>query len=347
MKKIKIFLILLAPAVLSMLVLVAGRFIYASKEHTFPALEDKVKEKNNAAIKLDKKTMHESGIVVSHIKYINYARRINVTGSVLFIKNIIDIRNRYINAAFKLRSLNANLAASKSEFFRVQKLYKEGQIASKKSLQLAKGKYESYLYSVNIAKEDIKSIKDLSVQKYGQIITSALIHNGRLYKRLVKNQELLTQINLPTGIIVFRPPQYIKINVSSGYFTPASFISPSPQTNPKFQGLSFFYMAKAGIGLLPGMNITAEFLAGAKKAGVFIPASAVVWWKGKAWIYVEKKSRVFFKRQIPTKTAVKGGFFVINKDLFKKELIVIKGAQLLLSKELMEKTHLKGEADND
>ena len=345
MKKIKLFLILLVPAALSMLI--SYHFIDSPKEHAFPALGNKVKERNNTATKLNQKTIHESGIVVSHIKYINYARQINVTGSVLFIKNIIDIRNRYINAAFKLRSLNANLAASKSEFFRVQKLYKEGQIASKKSLQLAKAKYKSYLYSVNIAKEDIESIKDQSVQKYGQIITSALIYNGRLYKRLVKNRELLIQINLPAGIIISKPPRYIKIYVSNGYFIEASFISPSLQTNPKFQGLSFFYMAKTGLGLLSGMNITAEFTVGVKKAGVFIPASAVVWWKGKAWIYVEKKRGVFFKRQIPTKTAVKGGFFVINKDLFKKELIVIKGAQLLLSKELMEKTHLKREADND
>lgn len=347
MKKIKFFLILLAPAALFMLVLASGRFIYAGKEHAVPALEGKVKERNNTTIKLDQKMMHESGIVVRHIRYINYARRINTPGSVLFIKNIIDIRNRYINSAFKLRSLNAGLAASKSEFFRVIKLYNEGQIASKKSLQSAKAKYERYLYGVNIAKEDIKSIKDQSAQKYGQIITSALIYNGRLYKRLVKNQELLIQINLPTGIIISQPARYIKINVSNGHSIKASFISPSPQTNPKFQGLSFFYTAKAGMGLLPGMNITAEFTVGVKKRGVFIPASAVVWWNGKAWIYMEKKRGIFFKRQIPTKKAVKGGFFVINKDFFKKELMVIKGAQLLLSKELMEKTRSKGEADND
>ena len=145
MKKIKLFLILLVPVALSMLI--AGHFIYARKEHVLPVLDNKVKERNNTTIKLNQKMMHESGIIAQHIRYINYARQINAPGSVLFIKNIINIRNRYIDAAFKLRTLNASLAASQNEFFRVKKLYKEGQIASKKSLQLAKAKYESYLYS--------------------------------------------------------------------------------------------------------------------------------------------------------------------------------------------------------
>jgi hypothetical protein len=51
-----------------------------------------------------------------------------------------------------------------------------------------------------------------------------------------------------------------------------------------------------------------------------IPSAAIIWWNGQAWVYVEKEPNRFVRRKLAA---------VNNKDL-----IVITGAELLLSEEL-------------
>ncbi len=63
------------------------------------------------------------------------------------------------------------------------------------------------------------------------------------------------------------------------------YISPATRADPRIQGLSYFYAAGASSGVLPGMNVRAFLANGAPVDGVVIPASAVVWWAGRAWVY--------------------------------------------------------------
>jgi len=96
--------------------------------------------------------------------------------------------------------------------------------------------------------------------------------------------------------------------------------------------MSYFYMAPAQAGFLPGMNVQAYLPYGSPLKGLFVPTSAIVWWQGKAWIYVQKDSDQFIRREISEQTPAKDGLFV-RKGFSMKDRIVVKGAQLLLSLE--------------
>ena len=97
--------------------------------------------------------------------------------------------------------------------------------------------------------------------------------------------------------------------------------------------MSFFYLAPARPqGLLPGMNVLAYLPIGPPVQGVMVPAAAVVWWQGKAWVYVQTDPNHFVRRELSTETPVPEGWFV-GTGLAAGDSIVVRGAQLLLSEE--------------
>ena len=89
------------------------------------------------------------------------------------------------------------------------------------------------------------------------------------------------------------------------------------------------------------MNVTASLSVGAKVKGVFIPSSAVVWWQGKAWVYLQRKEGQFERIEIPIEHAVQDGWFASN-GLSDSDKVIVTGAQLLLSEELRSQIKIGG-----
>ena len=63
-----------------------------------------------------------------------------------------------------------------------------------------------------------------------------------------------------------------------------------------------------------------------------VPADAVVWWQGRAWVYVQIDPQRFARREIPADAPVPGGWF-LSKGIDAGDRVVNRGAQQLLSEE--------------
>ena len=65
---------------------------------------------------------------------------------------------------------------------------------------------------------------------------------------------------------------------------------------------------------------------------MIVPASAVLWWQGQTWVYLEPKSGLFARHAIATdQPDEQGGYFV--SSLPAAVPVVIAGADVLLSEE--------------
>jgi hypothetical protein len=80
--------------------------------------------------------------------------------------------------------------------------------------------------------------------------------------------------------------------------------------------------------------------------GVVIPASAVIWAEGKAWVYAQVSSDQFTRRFVPTDVPVDNGFFV-GEGFPSGDRVVIVGAQALLSEEMLLHGQGGGESDEN
>ena len=152
----------------------------------------------------------------------------------------------------------------------------------------------------------------------------------------------------------FAPPQ-VSIQTGTGQRASIRFLSPATRTDPKIQGVSFFYTADAASGALPGMNVVVLLPAGRPTPGVLVPAPAIVWLQGRAWVYLRPGTATFTRREIDTTLPAPDGGYVVPvaaappsesaspapgvsnpagaPGLPAGTLLVVSGAQTLLSEE--------------
>jgi len=180
------------------------------------------------------------------------------------------------------------------------------------------------------------------------VVGRALVDDADLVHSLIERREFLLQITIPPARTLDPPPTASAEIPGSSRRAEIRYISPATRTDPKIQGLSFFYTAAASSGMLPGMNTRAFLVSGKPVDGYVIPPSAIVWWSGRAWVYVRIADDEFTRRQIPTDMPAgqESKFVVPVSALSEPEpAIVLRGAQMLLSEEFRAQIQVEGDDD--
>jgi hypothetical protein len=164
--------------------------------------------------------------------------------------------------------------------------------------------------------------------------------------RLIERQDFLVQVTLPPGVPV--PKMVTEAAIESPAKGPdnsrvaITLVSPATRTDARIQGVSFFYLAPAGSGVLPGMNVLAYLATGGGADGVAIPAEALVWWQDRPWVYRRTEPETFVRTGIAIDQPTPGGGY-IDRNLGKEAEIVTRGAQLLLSEEFRAQIQVGGD----
>ncbi len=312
-------------------------------EHTeeAPATSGKAGEQ---VVVLDQAAEMKSGVAAAPLQPISYHRQVQAYGAVLPLQGLIDLRNSIETARSQWEKAAAMLETSRKEYERLKVLHADDRNVSDKALQTAEAAWKADEASVRAARAALNAIEQNARQQWGGVLTKAISDGSPLFKRLVEQQEVLLQITAPSGVPIPQPPRTAGIRLADEAFGTASLISSSPRTDARLQGASYFYSAAAP-SLLPGMNVTAYLPYGEKTQGVVIPASAVVWWQGKAWIYVQEGAQHYARQEIPTDNPIEDGWFA-SKEFKAGEKIVVTGAQMLLSQEFRSQIQSGEEGEN-
>ncbi len=289
----------------------------------------------------------KGGIVVAPLRSTSFQEEIVAYGIVSGTRELADSRSNYAARQAQRESSQAELAASRENYERLRLLYSENQNTSQESVQKAKATWLSDEARARAAEAALQSQMIVVRQQWGNVIAGWIEDgNSTPFVRLMEREDVLLQITTPIGTLVSSPPAEAIIETPSGKSETATFVAPAPRTDPRIQGFSFFYLAPAkATDLLPGMNISARLALGPQAAGVFVPASAVVWLRGRAWVYVQTGPWTFLRREVPMDAPMQGGWFA-REGFSAGEQCVVQGAQLLLSQESHGPAP-KGDEDED
>ena len=259
---------------------------------------------------------------------------------------LMDLRKSYLAAEAGALKAKAALAATREEYGRMKALYGEKNVSGK-AFQSAEASFRVD-EADNAAASDILRAAGLDAdQQWGGIIGGWIKHGSGAFQRLARREEVLLQVTLPQGYAAATAPSGLKLLLPSGRAAKIEFISPATRTDPRVQGISYFYVASAKeTGLIPGMSASASFPSGPPVSGLLVPGSAVVWWQGRAWAYVKTGADAFTRREVPTEEPADGGWFV-SKGFSPADEIVVKGAETLLSQEFLAKPAGGKEEDED
>jgi hypothetical protein len=94
-----------------------------------------------------------------------------------------------------------------------------------------------------------------------------------------------------------------------------------------------FYAIVEGSDLAQGEHVLVAAPTGSPRGGVVVPSESVVLSEDKAWCYVFRPPNTFQRLPIDPNRTLAGGYFV-EKGIEVNQPVVIKGASLLLAREL-------------
>jgi hypothetical protein len=290
----------------------------------------------NGIILVDRAAHERSGIETARLRAAPYLDQIQAYGVVFDSTRISDLNNSYVNAEAQLRIAQSKVTFSRAAFERAQTLYGNERSDRLAALQSAEAAYRTDEANVGAAESLVRTLVATALLEWGPVLGKSLVERTQTAVRLIGRQEFLLQVTLPPGVLVRKSVISAAIESfgkgSDNGCATITLVSPAAGTDARIQGVSFFYLAPAESGVLPGMNVVAFFSSGASADGVAIPTEALVWWQDRSWAYRHTGPETFVPIQVAVDLPTPGGGF-IDRNPDDEAEIVTRSTQLLLSEE--------------
>ncbi len=297
-------------------------------------------ENGSTVIILDQQTQEREGIRVAPVTRASMRAELRGTAVLLAVNDLATLRNNYVAARTKLQRDQVDLSVSRSQYERTKTLYEQNQNMSLKAMQDAEATYRNNQAQVSADVQEAKLQLDTVRQRWGGVIADWIASNRSILDSALEQREFLAQVIFPPGEVA-KPPATLSLTTPGNRLVQARFISPLPQVNQQIQGISFLYLVPDQTGLAVGMNLVVLVPVGPRLNGTVVPESAIVWWQGKAWAYLESPANTFTRREVPTDNPLSSGHFVPGSTFPPATKLVTAGAQALLSEEF--RSQLKAE----
>ena len=247
------------------------------------------------------------------------------------LQRVLQGAQRHLDAENAVATATARLAVSRAAHERAKLLYNDRQNMSAAQLQQAEGSFEVDKAALAASRAQRDTIGASARLMWGGTLGAALIERAPLAARLVERRDYLVKVTLPPGAGAAAPPETATARAHGGDIA-LTLVSAATTTDPRLQGLSYFYAAAADGALLPGMNLAVSLAGEAGERGLVVPEAAVIWLTGKAWVYERSDATTFLRRDIAAdRAALDGGYIVAG--IAPETEIVVRGAQMLLSEE--------------
>ncbi len=310
----------------------------ADRERPVPTPQRVFTDHGQTVLRIDAATLTRSGIVTTNLAAGSSASAASVFATVVDTTRLTDLANLWTIGAAQADAARARAAASNASLARTRLLYADSQNASLAQLQAAQATYAADRAGADAARAQASAPVVSARQEFGPALTPG----SALVAAIVARRTLLLQVALPPD--AGAPPQTLMVEGDGGLRATARLIGAAAKTDPRVPGRGAYYSVPASSGLVPGMNVTAQLAAGGNSPTVTAPASAVVNWQGKAWIYRRCGDGALVRVGVVTDQRDAAGNYLL-RDLAPNTPVVTQGAQLLLSEELRSQAPVESDGD--
>ncbi|NUS38748.1 MAG: multidrug transporter [Lysobacter sp.] len=281
-----------------------------------------------------------SGIQVAPIGEARHVQDVSAVARVVPITELSALRADIASARAAAQAAQAKAAASAEQAQRLQQLRSQAQDVSLTELQAAQATLVADRAAAVSTQAALVAHEQSGALTWGRVLAQAAANDSAVFERLASGREVLLQVTVPNGVRIGALPPAIEVKTATGGAT-ARYLAPAAQSDERLQGASSYYIAPAD-GLRAGTTVAVALPAGPASTGGLVPASAIVWWQGRGWVYSRHDASHFLRRQLPEGGAVEQGWFVPG-GFANGEPVVVQGAQLLFSEEL--RTQLQGDEE--
>ena len=298
-------------------------------------------ENGQTVLTLDAPTQARLGLEFATLSQSISRAQATLPAVILSVQDLVTFRNSYVVTQAQLEKSRLEADVARKEYIRLKTLFDQNQNVSEKFLQSAEATLQTNEADVRAGEQQLKLQSSVVRQEWGDVVAEWAVAGPAELQRIFDQRELLIQMTMPPDA-TFEAPKTVSLEIPGTGQTGARLVSTYPRIDPRIQGRSFLYISPARVGLTPGLNIVAQASVGNPMKGLVLPASAVVWSEGKAWVYLQTSPQGFSRRAVGTDNPVDTGFFIAD-GFSPGDRVVTKGAQALLSEEML----LRGQGGGD
>jgi hypothetical protein len=277
-----------------------------------------------------------AGLAAAILPQRRFREQVTGFGTVLDLRGLTDLVGRMGVAKADLAGAQAGQAAADAAYRRSYSLYQDHFNVSAAQLQMARATLAADKAKTAMIRARLDALATTAIQSWGPILGRAAAAGSPLLSGLLSGRTVLVQVSLPAGRTLGDGQDKVTATRPGGGQVPLTLVSPAARTDSRIQGETYLFAAPADSGLQPGLDVTAGLSSGRTAMGSPVPATAVVWWRGRAWIYVKTGLRRFVRHPLATDVPLPGGGYMAT-GLDPKAAVVVKGAQILLSDEVLAK----------
>lgn len=285
-----------------------------------------------AQTRLTPHAMARAGIAIAALNTARMAQSIAAVGVVLDPAPLIQLSGQFAALDAQIDGAKAKLVLEQQQMAQASALYKQRQVISLTDYQKAAQELAASRSALTVEEAKRKTLDQETRASWGPTVAAIVSSAGEPLPQLAAGKAMLVGLSLPPGTSLATPPREVEAEAQGIRFT-ARLIAPVPRMLGSFPGQAILYQAAAQPGIPIGATVSASLPAGAERAGVLVPWSAVLWKGDKALVFRAVADGNFEPVPIATDLPTAAGYFVaapLANQLAEGNQVVVRGAALLL-----------------
>lgn len=299
-------------------------------------------------VALDDTAQQLAGIETINIEQSSFYPENRARATVVSIQPMLNQRAelRQLQAAVNVAKVREQ--SSRQALDRLQKLAKATGSVANKDVLAAKAAWQDAKATLNQTQVQLDNLQRNVRQNWDATMAEWILGSETTdFKRLVERSDSLLLVTMPVGEPLQADVNLIRVAPEGdrAQARKAYYVAPAISVDSSLQGETYYFRLDTG-RLRAGMRLDVWVPESQTPIdGVMIPDNAIVWYAGQPWAYTQigegKYQRVSLKHTLP---AAEGLFD--DRGLIKAaDVLVVDGAQTLLSEEF--KWQIVEEDDDD
>lgn len=307
------------------------------EEETLSFIE--VNDEGLNQIRLTEAIVKNSGIQTTKIISSNKQSSFSNYGIVQATDTLIDLKNIYDQLMQEINTLQNQINTEEKKYLAFVDLNADGKNISDQTLLDQQTLVNNLRVSVEKKVVLKKNLQQKVLSQWGNKFYMAITGKAKdkQLNPLLNGEARLVKITLPSSDsdnsiphkIIFTP-------INGNNETEGIYLDKAPTIEPSILGQTFYYLIQS-----PDIRIGSKLIGFYKEKQnndkhmnrYEVQSSSIVWSNGLPWVFIEEEPFLFVKKPVSLENEIKDGWLVISEALSTNDIIVSKGAQLLLSEE--------------
>lgn len=284
-------------------------------------------------VKLPPDHVLASGISVASLTASRYVAEVQGVATVLDPQPLIAVSAQLVTARENRAAATEQARATAAEAKRSQHLYQQGENASLREVQTAAAAAAAAQAQQVAARSAYAAERSSARVRWGSTLAALAEAGPQALADYADGRAALLAVAMPVDSGNLSSAD-IHVQLPNGAHASATLLGTSPRADAVLRGPTFFYRCK-GVSLRIGWRLAASVpLQAAESDGVSVPTAAVLWYAGQPWVYVQTAAGSFQRRPLAMDARQATGWFQA-RGFQVGDRVVVRGAELLLSQELL------------